>query len=209
MTPSWLTDWHSFRPATKHYTHTWKKPWPELSETCNKTRNSQNESPDHPEQSKRYKHWKQQSPRLPETTQNQNTKFQNTPPETNAGDAHPVFTQYQSQTFSSMMSSKNTTKIKFLETKSHRSSNKIRTYRTKYPKPIAHRQKNLERTPSWLWSPRRWPPTCSSGTAKTLKTFLHLPSSPPGRNHFSKRRSESKSYSESKSESKRYKNKDS
>jgi hypothetical protein len=52
MTPSPLKDWHSFRPAMRHYTNIWKKPWPESSGMCNRTRNSHNESPDHPEQSK-------------------------------------------------------------------------------------------------------------------------------------------------------------
>jgi hypothetical protein len=125
--PSHQQDCNSFKPATKHFTHTWKKPWPGPSETCSTTKNSQNESPDHPEQSKPYRPWKLPSPSSPKTIQNQNTEFLNTPPETNAGDAHPVFTRYPSWTYSSMMSNKNITKIKSLETKSRRSSNKIQT----------------------------------------------------------------------------------
>jgi hypothetical protein len=201
-----------FQNEQKSSTHIWNKLWPESNTTYKRTRSSRSspkESQVRPELSKLFKHWNLPSQCSIEATKSPNTKFQNTPPDTDIGDAHPVFTQYQSRTFSSMMYNKNTTKIKFWEMKLRRSSNEIRTYRTKWPKPIAHRQKNSERIPSWLWSPRRWPPTCSAGTAKTLKTFLRLPSSPPGRNHFSKRRSESKSYSESKSESKHYKNKDS
>jgi hypothetical protein len=190
----------------KPCTRIWSKPWPESSKTYKRTRSSLNEFQDHPGQSKQFKHWKQPSQCSIETTRSPNTKSLNTPPETNAGDAHPVFTQYPSQTYSNMMSNKKITKIKSWETKSRRSSNKIQTYRTTFPRPIRHLQKNSKRTPSWLWSPRRWPPTCSSGTTTAIKEFQNRPISPLGWNHFSKRRSESKNYSESENESKRYKN---
>jgi hypothetical protein len=52
MAPSQLKDWHSFKPATRPFTCTWMKPWTESTKTCNKTRNSQTEFPDHPERLK-------------------------------------------------------------------------------------------------------------------------------------------------------------
>ncbi len=42
-------DWHSFKPATRPFTCTWTKPWPESTKTYNRTRNSRTEFPDHPE----------------------------------------------------------------------------------------------------------------------------------------------------------------
>ncbi len=200
-------DWKPSRPAMKPYTRIWSKPWPESNRTYRRARSWLNEFQDHPEQSKQFKHWKQPSQCSIEATRSPNSKFLNTPPETNAGDAHPVFTQYPSWTFSSMMSNENTTKIKSLETKSRRSSNKIQTYLTKFRKPIGLLWKNSKRTLSWPWSPKQWPPTCSSGTTTGIKEFPKQPISPHGRNHFSKRRSESESYSESQSKSRRYKNK--
>ncbi len=75
MTPSQQQDWNSFRPATRPYTHTWKKLWPESSETCNRTKNSHNEFPGHPGQSKPYRLWKQLSPCSPRTSQNQISEY--------------------------------------------------------------------------------------------------------------------------------------
>jgi len=37
ITQSQQQDWNSFRPATRHYTHTWRKSWPKSSKTCNRT----------------------------------------------------------------------------------------------------------------------------------------------------------------------------
>ncbi len=47
ITPSQQQDWNSFRPATRHYTHIWRKLWPGSSGMCNRTNNSQNKFPDH------------------------------------------------------------------------------------------------------------------------------------------------------------------
>jgi hypothetical protein len=115
----------------------------------------------------------------------------------NAGSEPQVCTQWKSRNSSTTKSRTSTTKIKSWETKWRRCSNKIQTCRTKFRKPIGHRQKNSERTPLWPWYPRRWPPTCSSDTTTEIKD---QPISPRGRNHFSKRRSESESY-KNKSES--------
>jgi hypothetical protein len=198
--------WHPSKLAMKNYTHIWNRPWPELIKTYNETRNSLNKSPGHPEQSRPFRHWKQSTPCSIETTRTQNTKFQTMPPETDAGDAYPVFTPRPSRTYSRMTSRNSTTKIRSLETKWRRSSNKIQTSRTKFPRPCRHLQKNSRRTPSWLWLPRRWPPTCSSSTTTGIKKIPKQRISPHGRNHFSKRRSESKSYI-NKSENKHSKSK--
>jgi hypothetical protein len=194
MTPSQQQDWNSFRPM-RHYTHTWRKPCPGSSKTCNRTRNSQNEFQDHPGQSKPSRQWKQPSPCLPKTIQNQNTKFRNTPPATNVGNAPQVFTQFQSQIYLNTRSNRNTTRTKSLETKWRKSFNKTQTFRTKLPKNTERHLKNSRRSPLWLWSPKPWPPICSLSTATTEKPNLKRKISPRGENHFSKRRSESKSYS--------------
>jgi hypothetical protein len=183
-----------------HYTRIWNKPWPELGRTYNETRSSLNGSPDHPEQSKPFRRWKQPSQCSIETTRTQNTKFQNMPLETDAGNAHPVFIRCPSRTYSNMTSRINTTKIKSLGTKWRRFFNKIQTSPTKFPIPIKHLRRNSRRTQSWLWLPRRWPPTCSSGTTKAIKRTPKQRISPHGQNHFLKR-SESESYI-NKSESK-------
>jgi hypothetical protein len=128
--------------------------------------------------------------------------------ETKAGNAHQVCTRCPSWIYSNTTSRTITTTTGSLETKWRRSSNKIQTYRMKFPRPIRHCQKNSRRTPSWPWSQRRWPHTCFSSTTMGLD---HTPApkiSPHGENPFSKRRSEdddkskskdSKSESESKS----------
>jgi hypothetical protein len=61
ITLSQLKDWHSIRPAMKHFTRTWTKPWPESTNTYSRTRNSGKGFQDRPEQSKRYRLWKQRS----------------------------------------------------------------------------------------------------------------------------------------------------
>ncbi len=134
------------------------------------------------------------------TNQNQNTKLQNTPPVTDAGSEPQVCTQWKSRNSSTTKSRTSTTKIKSWETKWRKCSNKIQTCLTKFRKPIGHLRKNSKRTPLWPWFPRRWPPTCSSGTTTVIKDCTKQPISPRGQNHFSKRRSESESY-EDKSES--------
>jgi hypothetical protein len=72
------------------------------------------EFPDHPEQSKRYKLWKQQSQDSTKPSQNQNTKFQNTPQVTDAGSEPQVYIQLKSLNYSTMKSKGNTTKNKIL-----------------------------------------------------------------------------------------------
>jgi hypothetical protein len=54
ITLSQLKDWHSFRPATKNFMHSWMKPWPESTKTYNRTKNLAKEFQDRPEQSERY-----------------------------------------------------------------------------------------------------------------------------------------------------------
>ncbi len=199
MTPSHQQDWNSFRPAKRHYMHTWRKLWPGSSGTCNRTKNLQNKFPDHPEQSKPYRLWKQPSPCSPRTILNQNTKLQNTPPVTDVGNAPQVFTQFRSQSYLNTRSKRNTTKTKSWETKWHKSFTRTQIYWTKLPPNTKHHQKNSRRTPLWLWSPRPWPPIYSLSTATTEKPTRQQKISPRGENHFSKRRSESKSYSKYKS----------
>jgi hypothetical protein len=195
MTHLQQQDWNSFRPATRHYTHTWRKLWPGLSGTCNKTKNSQNKFPDHPEQSKPYRLWKQPSPCSPRTIQNQNTKLQNTPPVTDVGNAHQVFTQFRSQIYLNTTSKRDTTKTRSWETKWGKSFTRTQIYRTKLPQNTKHHQKKSKRTPLWLWSPRPCPPICSLSTATMENPTRQRKISPRGENHFSKRRSESENYS--------------
>jgi hypothetical protein len=203
-------DWKPFKPAMKHYTHIWNRPWPELSKTYKGTRSSRNESQDHPEQLKQFKPWKQPLQFSNENILSRSTKFPNTPPGTDVGDAPQVFTLYPSQIYLSMTSKTNTTRKRSWEKKWRKSSNKIRTCWTKFPKNTECHQRNSRKTPSWLWSPKPWPPTCSSNTTTVDEETLEWKISPCGENHFSKRRSESESYSESKSgnESHRSKSRD-
>jgi hypothetical protein len=186
-------DWKPSRPATKPCTKFLSRSYTRSNKTYRTTRTSQSESPDHPEQSGPFRHWKRPSP-VSTRTIILNTKFQTTPPETDAGNAHQVFIPCPSQNYSSMTFRKSTTKIKSLETKWRRYSNRIHTCQTKFRRPIRHLRKNSRTTPLWPWFPRRWPPTCSSGTTTEIKDRTKRSNSPRGRNHFSKRRSESKSY---------------
>jgi hypothetical protein len=72
-----------FYSPTYSATPTSKQPFFTKSSTKPATRSQ--ESQDHPEPSKRYRHWKRPSQCSNETNQNQNTKPQNTPQVTNAG----------------------------------------------------------------------------------------------------------------------------
>jgi hypothetical protein len=69
-TQSQHQDWRPLRPATKLYTHIWRKPWQELSETSKRTKSWQKEFQDHPEQSKPSRLWKRPLICSPETIQN-------------------------------------------------------------------------------------------------------------------------------------------
>jgi hypothetical protein len=196
---SQLKDWLPSRPATRPYTHTWMKPWPEFSETYNRARNLHKESPDRPERSKQYRPWKQPLPCSPRMTLNQNTRRQNTPQVTDVGNEHQVCIQSQLRIYLSTKSEINTTRIKSWGTKWHKFYTKTPTYRTKLQKSTKCHLKSSRRTPLWLWSRRQYPPICSLDTARTEKQTLNQKISPRGENHFSKRSSESESYSKYKS----------
>ncbi len=200
-------DWPSSKPATRPFMNTWTKPWTESTKIYNGTQNWRTEFPDHPEPSEQYRHWKRQLQCLNKTNQNRNTKIRNMPPVTDVGSEPQGCTQWKSRNSSTTKSRTSTTKIKSWETKWRKCSNKIQTCRTKFRKPIRHLRKNSKRTPLWPWFPRRWPPTCSSGTTTEIKDHTEQPISPHGRNHFSKRRSESESY-KNKSESTNSKSED-
>ena len=115
--------------------------------------------------------------------------------ETDIGDAPQVSTLYPSQIYLNMTSKTNTTETESWEKKWRKSSNKIHICRTKFPKNIEHRQRSSRKTPSWPWSPKPWPHTCSSNTTTNVKETLGWKISLRGGNHSSKRRrSESRSY---------------
>jgi len=183
--------WKPSRPATKHYTHTWSKPWPELNTTYKETRSSLNESQDHPGQSKQSRPWNRQLQCSIETIRSQTTKFWNTPPETDTGNAPPVFIWCPSRIYLNLTSKPTTTKSGSLVTRWRRSSSKIQTQLMKCPRHIKHCQISSKRIPSWPWSPKLWPHTCLSNTTTEVKETPGLRISPRGGNHFSKRRSES------------------
>jgi hypothetical protein len=134
-------------------------------------------------------------PFLNKPSLNQNIRYLNMPLETNAGDILQLNIWCPYRICFSMTSRLDTIKTRFWEKKSQKWSDEIFTWHSKLPAPTRHPPKNSKRTPSWAWSPRPWPPTCSlnttmgrSGTTTTLRwrTFHH------GGSHFSKIRSESK-----------------
>jgi hypothetical protein len=188
-------DWKPYKPATKRYRYNWNKPWPKLNTMYKGTRNSLNKSHDHQERSKPFKLWEPRLPYSDKTNRNQNTKFGNMPPETDTGDTHQRFTRCPSRICSSMTSKTNTTETRSWGTKWRKCSNKIHNWHKKFQRPMKHCLRHSKRTPSWLWSPRRWPPTCSSDTAMDQNETLERRISPHGESHFSKR-SESESKSE-------------
>jgi hypothetical protein len=188
--------WHSFKPVTENFTRTWTKPWPGSTRTYKKAKNLDKDFQDRPEPSKRCKLWKQPSLDSNKTSQNQNTRCQNTPRVTNAGREPQASIQSQSQTYSNTTSERSTTRPRSWGTKWHKFSIRIPTYQTKLQKSTKRHQKSSRKTPLWLWSRRRYPHTCSLGTAKTGKPTQKQKISPRGENHFSKRRSESESYNQ-------------
>jgi hypothetical protein len=183
-------DWKQSRPAMKHCTRIWSKPWPELSKTYKGTRSSLNKSQDHLGLSKQFRHWKQPSPCSIETTRSPNTKFQNMPPETDAGNVHPVFTRCPSRTYLNMTSKPITTRTGSLATKWHRSSSKIPNWLMKFLRLTKHRQKSSKRILSWPWSPKQWPLICLSSTITEVKETPERKISPHGEHPFSKERSD-------------------
>ncbi len=117
------------------------------------------------------------------TNGNQNTKFQNTPTETDTGNAHQLFTQCPSRICSCTTSRKNTIRTRSWGTKWRKCSNKIHNWNKKFQGPMRRHRRNL---------PRRWPHTCLSNTATDQSETQKLRISPHGESHFSKR-SESES----------------
>jgi len=198
--------WKPSRPATKHCKCIWNKPWPGSSITCKGTRNWRKEFQDCPERSKPFNPWRPQLPFSDKANRNLNTKSRNMPPGADVGNTPQPFIRCPLRIYSTTMSGTITTKTGSLEKKWRRSSNKIPTCLTQFPRPIRHRQKNSRGTPSWPWSPRRWPHTCFSNTIMELRDTPTRKISPRGENPFSKRRSEDDNRSkskESKSESER------
>ncbi len=190
MKRSPLQDWKQSRPAMKHCTRIWSKPWPELSKTYKGTRSLLNKSQDHPGQSKQFRRWKQPSQCSIGTPKSPNTKFQNMPPETDAGNAHPVFTHCPSRTYLNMTSKPITTRTGSLATKWRKSSSKIPNWLTKFPKHTEHHQKSSKKTLLWPWSPKQWSPICLSSTTTEVKETPKWKISPHGENPFSKERSD-------------------
>jgi hypothetical protein len=204
------------KPCKPFYSPTYSKtPTPRRPSFTNSSTKSalpNHEFQDLPEQSKRYKLWKQQSQGSTKTSQNQNTRFQNTPQVTDTGCEPQVYIQLKSQNYSTMKSKGNTTKIKSWETKWQKFSNKTPTYRTKLQKNTKPLRRSSGKTQLWHWSRERSLPICSLSTTATGKLIPRRKTS-PGENHSSKRGSESKSFNhrkrrntKSKSESSESKN---
>ncbi len=161
------------KPCKPFYSHTYSATptpkQPSFTKSSAKSALPSHEFPDHPEQLKRYKLWKQQSQGSTKTSKNQSTKFQNTPPETDAGSKLQGYIQLKSQSYSTMKSKRSTTEIKSLEAKWPEFSNKTPTYQTKSQKNTKPHRRNSRRIRLWLWSRGQSPPTCSLNTAKTVK----------------------------------------
>jgi hypothetical protein len=104
-----------FYSPTSSATPTPKRP--SFTNSSAKSTIPNHELPDHPKQSKRYKLWKQQLPGSTKTSQNQSTRFQNTPQATDAGNEHQGYIQLKSQRYSTMKFKRNTTEIKSWEKK--------------------------------------------------------------------------------------------
>ncbi len=142
---------------------------PSFTNSSAKSALPSHEFPDHPEQLKRYKLWKQQSQGSTKTSQNRSTRFQNMPPATDAGSEPQVYIQLKSQSYSTMKSKRITTEIESWEAKWPEFSNKTPTYQTKSQKNTKPHRRNSKRIQLWLWSRGQSPPTCSLNTAKTEK----------------------------------------
>ncbi len=124
-------DWPSFKPATRPFTRTWTKHWPESTKTCNRTRNSQTEFPDHPGPLRRYRRWKRRLQCSNRINQNQNTRLQNMPQVTDAGSEPQVCIRWKSWNYSTTKRRTSTAKIKSWETKWCKFSGKTPTCQTK------------------------------------------------------------------------------
>jgi hypothetical protein len=173
----------SFYSPTYSATPTPKRP--SFTTSSAKSALPNHELPDHQEQSTQYKLWKQQSQGSTKTSQNQSTKFQNTPQATDAGNEPQVYIQLKSPSYSTMKSKRNTTKIKSWETKWPKFSNKTPTSQTKSQKNTKPHRRNSRRIQLWLWSRGPSPPTCSLNTAKTVKKNQNQKICLHGKIHFS------------------------
>jgi len=156
--------WKPYRPTARHCKYSWNKHWPELSKTSKRTEILRKEFPDHQEQSKPSRLWKRRLPFADKTSLIPNMRYPNMPLETDAGGAPQLNTQCPSRICSSMTSRINTTITRSWGIKSRKWSDKISNWHSKRPAPMRPPQRNSRRTPSWDWSPSRWPPTCSSDT---------------------------------------------
>ncbi len=104
-------DWPSSKPATRPSMNTWTKPWTKSTKIYNGTQNWRTELLDHPGPLEQYRHWKRPLQCSKESNHNQNTRFQNTPPVTDAGGEPQVCTQWKSRNSSTMKSRTNITQI--------------------------------------------------------------------------------------------------
>ena len=102
-----------YRPKSKNYKHNWNKHRPGLNSLPKRTKISHKKFLNHQGQFKPSKLFKQRLPFLTRTDQNQNTKWQITPPEIDAGSTHQPNTLYPSRTYSSMMFRGQTTETRF------------------------------------------------------------------------------------------------
>jgi len=149
MKPTSQYTWELYKPTTRCYRHSWSRRWPELSGTSKRTRLLRNESPDHQEQSKSSRLWKRRLPFSDKTSLSQYMMYQNTPPETDAGNAHQLSTQCPSRTCSSTTFRINTTRTKSWGTKWRKLSDRIPNWHSKFPALMRPPQRSSRKTPSF------------------------------------------------------------
>jgi hypothetical protein len=92
------------------------------------------------------------------TSQNQNTRLQNTPLVKDAGNANQVSTHSKSQISLNTKCVTNTAKTRSWGRKSRKFSIKTPIYRTKLQKNTRRHQRSSKRTQLWPWSRGRSPP---------------------------------------------------
>jgi hypothetical protein len=134
--------WPSLELTTRPFTPTWTKFQTESKRTSN---NWRKDFPDHPKPSNQRKLWKQQSRCSTKHTQNQNTKFQNTPPVKDDGDGPPGCTPLKLWTSSTTKPKRGTTNIKYWGTQWRKFSSRTPFCQTKSPKNIRPLQRNSRR----------------------------------------------------------------
>ncbi len=140
-------DWPSFKLATRPFTPNWTRPWTKSTRTSNRTENWLTEFQDHPEQSKRFRHWKRKSQCSNETNHNPDTKSQSTPQVINAGSEPRVCTQSKSRNYSTMKPKRSTIQIKSWETKWRKFSNRTPICRTKIAEEYQTPSEKLKKDP--------------------------------------------------------------